>query len=155
MDYLTNLYNIDYQSKLQQLQQVGIRILRPLSPNKGKVLDFVKTNFSQQWADEVSTAFCTSPAHCFVAVKGNKIVGFAGYNCTAKGYFGPLGVVRSVRSKGIGSELLYQCLMSMKSQGYGYAIIGSVNDKAVTLYQRVCNAQPIAGSDKSLYDDLI
>ncbi|PYG84319.1 acetyltransferase (GNAT) family protein [Ruminiclostridium sufflavum DSM 19573] len=86
---------------------------------------------------------------CFISVIDNGIVGFACYDCTGSGYFGPLGVANSERGKGVGTELLYACLDAMKNTGYGYAIIGWVDDTAKGFYEKTALAAYIDNSDPS------
>ncbi|MCS0787578.1 hypothetical protein NX021_05290 [Cytobacillus firmus] len=52
--------------------------------------------------------------------------GFAAFDVyrNRKGYFGPMGVVKTSRIKGAGNALLHHCLRDMKEIGYEYAIIG-------------------------------
>ncbi len=53
-----------------------------------------------------------------------EILGFACYNTTAKNFFGPTHVLKSMRGKGIGKALLIASLEALKAEGYAYAIIG-------------------------------
>ena len=64
------------------------------------------------------------PISCFVAVQNQQIIGFACYDATALGFFGPTGVIEESRGKGVGKALLLACMLDMKLKGYGYAIIG-------------------------------
>lgn len=88
----------------------------------------------------------------FVAVAEKKIIGFACYNSSGKGYFGPFGVSSDYRGKGVGTELFYACLDGMKNEGYGYAVVGWV-DSAAEFYKRAADAVYIPNTepDKTLY----
>lgn len=90
---------------------------------------------------------------CIISVIDHKIVGFACFDCTGKGYFGPFGVAKAYRGKGIGTEILYESFDKMKAYGYGYAIIGWVDGTACEFYKKVANAWYIPDStpSKTLY----
>ncbi|WP_412889664.1 GNAT family N-acetyltransferase [Bacillus sp. 1P06AnD] len=58
-----------------------------------------------------------NPSTVFIARgEDNRIVGFAAYDSylSRKGYFGPMGVAKHARVKGLGRVLLLQCLRDMK-----------------------------------------
>ncbi len=153
---LVRLYDLpDSREIYSKLESEGIRIIRPLTPNKSKVLDWITHNFDSDWADEVSTAFSRSPVSCFIAydVNERKILGFAAYECTYRDFFGPTGVAIDQRGKGIGKALFLRCLEAMRDEGYAYAIVGSVGP--VNFYEKTVSAIMIEGSDPSIYKDLI
>lgn len=79
-DMLVRLYDLPETSSFyKKLEEKGIKILRPMTPNKSKVLNWITENFDGDWADEVSTAFSHAPVSCFIAYDTNerKILGFA------------------------------------------------------------------------------
>ena len=141
MDMLVNLYRLPERTDLQ-----GVRIRRVLAPDVLRVLAFVEKNFSAGWCAESRCALYAQPARCFIAEKDGECVGFACYDATAKGYFGPIGVDGSLRGSGIGRQLLLACLYAMKEEGYGYAAIGWC-DHAAPFYAHAVGAVPIEGSD--------
>ncbi len=63
-----------------------------------------------------------------MAIKEEAFIGFACYDATALGFFGPIGVDPSQRGNGTGKALLLACLLDMKLKGYGYAVVGAVKD---------------------------
>lgn len=67
----------------------NIRIFRPLPPDRTAVVDFVRRTFGEKWASECETAFFGFPVRMWIAADGGKVVGFACYDCTARGFFGP------------------------------------------------------------------
>jgi predicted N-acetyltransferase YhbS len=91
----------------------------------------------------------------WIAVDGKQIVGFACYDCTMRGFFGPIGVDESYRGQGVGRALLLHCLNSMREMGYGYAVIGSVSPNRYNFYHNACGAQEIVDSGLSIYKDLL
>jgi len=147
-DMIVNLYLRD-RWRLQN--QFGTRIAFPSDTER--VLDFVRAEFPDEkgWLMEIEHAL--HEGKCAISVIDYKIVGFACYDCTGKGYFGPFGVAKSHRGKGIGTELLYECFDNMQCMGYGYAIIGWVGETAKGFYEKVANAWCIPNSEpnRTLY----
>lgn len=147
-DLLVDLYTVDFKEK-----NIDVEIKRALSPNSDKIIDFVGKNFNLSWASEIKGALYKTHPTCYIAVIDKQIVGFACYDATAKGFFGPTGVLEEHRQKGIGTALLMHCLEAMLYDGYSYAIIGAVRG-ALDFYKRKCNAIPIENS-KNVYKRLI
>lgn len=123
-------------------------IKRVLSPNSDKVLKFIEEKFSAGWVSEAKAGLYQNHPTCFIAVDEGKIIGFACYDSTAKAYFGPTGVDQDYRGQGVGKALLLKCLVSMKHDGYGYAIIGGVEPKNWVFYEKASGAIPIDNSKK-------
>ncbi|MDF2821383.1 MAG: family N-acetyltransferase [Clostridiales bacterium] len=154
-DMLVKLYNQKEESKLiSDLNEKGISLKKVLSPDRTKVLEFIKDNFNDNWVNECKAAFMNNPISCYVAVKDKKVIGFACYDATAKNYFGPTGVLESERGKGIGKALLNKCLLSMWENGYGYAIIGWTNE-AIDFYKKTVQATVIENSSPGIYKRMI
>ena len=156
---LVKLYSREYTSSREKLLANGITVKRAYIGDKHIILDFVK-NFSNNnpyWVNETEYALFNDPSSCFVAVKDKEIIGFACYNATAKGFFGPLGVNKAFRNQGVGKELLMRCLYSMKESGYAYAIIGWIDGNAVDFYKRTVSAVIIDDSppNKSIYKNSV
>jgi len=153
-DLLVKLYNVEDNGEAQSLARQGIRICRPMALDKARVLQFVKENFYDGWMHECEYAFTAHPITCFVAIYEKKVVGFACYDVTRRGIFGPIGVLDSMRGKGVGTALLKKCMLAMKEEGYGYAVIGWV-DEALEFYRRTVGAEVIADSFPGVYKDMI
>lgn len=153
-DMLVNLYNID-ENKISQdkedLIKTKVFIKRAMYIDKMKILKFVVANFPN-WISECELALINNC--CFIAAKNSEILGFACFNTTANGYFGPIGVAQEDRHLGIGKSLAGCCLLSMKEMNFGYAIIGWVED-AVDFYERSFNAITIPDSHPGIYSRMI
>ena len=117
------------------------------------VRNFVAENFSPTWADEISVGFARQPISVFVATIDRELAGFAGYECTRRGFFGPTGVVNAARGKGIGKALLLASLEALREMGYVYAIIGAAGP--VRFYQKTVGAIIIPDSEPGIYTDLL
>ena len=149
-DMLVKLYELadDWQFVAEQ-KRLGVTVRKPIGPEKHLLVQWVTDNFGVAWTGETDVAFGNSPRTCFVAVNNQTIVGFACYDATALGFFGPVGVNRPHRRKGTGTALLMACLLDMKLKGYGYAVVGAVKD--TDFYKHAVGAQKIPGSMPGLY----
>ncbi len=154
-DLLVNLYDMGMQGSWRDAQKDGVRILRALSPDKGKILEFVGTHYEDGWVNECAHAFTHTPITCFVAVKDKEILGFSCYDATAKGYFGPIGMHTQKKGVGLGRALLYRTLEAMREDGYGYAVIGWTGD-AQGFYENTLKVFEIPDSEpaNTLYQTL-
>ena len=153
VDMLVNLYGpglANQHSFLEKLEKEGIAIKRALPLDKTAILQYVQKNFTASWVHECEAALFNKPVSCFIAVQDRQIIGFACYEATAKGYFGPTGVSGSLRGKGIGAALTRQSLLAMKEEGYGYAVIGWV-DEVVEFYRKSVGAIVIPDTFPALY----
>lgn len=139
-DLIVNLYEKDYLKNTNvKLKNDEIKIKRLLSPNSDKLVEFVKTNFTDGWASEVKAGAYKEHPTCFIAEHNGEIIGFACYDATAKGYFGPTGVSPKYRGYNVGQMLLLTTLEAMKEAGYGYAVIGSVGESVQGFYAKYVN----------------
>jgi ribosomal protein S18 acetylase RimI-like enzyme len=127
----------------------GYEVRRAAAYDKSVVLDWIGRNFSTQWASEADATFSRQPVSCFIALYQERIVGFACYEATCRGYFGPGGVLEAHRGRGLGTVLLVECLRSMRDMGYAYAIIGGVGPKE--FYIRAVGAIEIPDSTPGIY----
>ena len=154
-DMLVRLLDLPDISKKEKelLELENIVFRRPIPPEKSIVIDWVKKNFSINWANETESAFGSLPVNCFVAQRGQTVLGFACFESTAKNFFGPTGVIEDERGKEIGKILLVKSLMALREMGYAYAIIGGVGP--IPYYEKAVNAHVIADSEKSIYQNLL
>ena len=88
-DLLVKLYELnDEWSFLTEQEKLGIIIRKPIGPEKNVVVNWVKEKFGDGWAGETDMALANRPISCFVAIKGQTLLGFACYDATALGFFG-------------------------------------------------------------------
>ncbi len=154
-DLLVKLYDLEDEIEgIDKLKDDNIRIVRALALDKSKIIDFIVDEFEINWANEFEQALFNDPTSCFIAIKDKEIVGFACYDTTGKGFFGPTGVSSKVRGKGVGKFLLLKCLLDMREIGYGYAVIGGASD-AIEFYSKVAGATIIPDSHPGIYSRMI
>jgi GNAT superfamily N-acetyltransferase len=151
-DLLVNLLKLPAQESLvSNLQKQGIVVRRAQAHELTRVREFVEENFSRAWADETSVGFSNKPLTVFIATFAGGIVGFAAYECTRRGFFGPTGVVESAQRRGIGRALLLECLRGLQQLGYVYGIIGGAGP--VEFYEKAVGATIIEDSEPGIYTD--
>src|SRR6267378_5773775 len=121
-DMLVNLLKLP---SLDRLNDEGVNIRRAQPFEITPVREFIKENFSVAWADEISVGFANKPVSVVIATRAAKVIGFAGYECTRRDFFGPTGVIESERGRGIGKALLISALWGLRELGYVYGVIGS------------------------------
>lgn len=154
MDLLVNLYSRRMAEFATRVADCEATIRPALPPELHFVQDWVRRNFSEYWVSELTIAMAHQPPGCLIAIIDGEIVGFACYDATARGFFGPTGVAENQRGKGIGAALLYHALAAMKAQGYAYAVIGGVGP--VDFYAKAVGAVPIAAEKgEDIYQGLL
>ena len=153
-DMLVKLYELPPLEPVRAAMGAqGVVIRRGLAPEKHHVLDWITRHFSPFWASEADVAFSNAPVSCLIATQGGCLRGFACYDATCLDFFGPTGVAKEHRGKGIGAALLLEALHAMRGAGYGYAIIGGAGP--ADFYEKICGAQTIPGSKPGIYEGML
>lgn len=152
-DLLVRLYDLpDFDSEAK-VREAGIVVRRALPPEADLVLDWIGRHFWPGWVAEAKLGLAQQPPTLYVAVKDNTLLGFACYDTTAKGFFGPTGVDEAARGQGIGEALLIATLRGMREAGYAYAVIGDPGP--VAFYQRRLDAMEIPKSKPGIYAGML
>lgn len=152
-DLLVSLYS-EKLTELENKTSSARANIRPvLAPEMQLVVDWVRDNFSANWASEAAVAITRQPSACLIAITNGTLVGFACYDTTARGFFGPTGVHEDSRGQGIGLALLSASLQAMKNSGYAYAIIGDAGP--VDFYAEAAGATVIPAPDKGIYEGML
>jgi predicted N-acetyltransferase YhbS len=149
-DLLVNLLKLPAPQLLAD-ESITIRRAQPFEITP--VRQFIEENFSVAWADEISVGFANKPVTVFIATREGRVIGFAGYECTRKAFFGPTGVNESERGRGIGKALLMASLWGLRELGYVYGIIGAAGP--VEFYRDTVGAIVIPESEPGIYTDLL
>lgn len=154
-DMLVRLMELPDTSELEKrlLEKEKIVFRRAIAPEKHLISEWVLDQFGSYWKSEVEVAFSRQPVSCWIAQRGNELLGFACYECTARNFFGPTGTKESERGKGIGKVLLIKSLESLREMGYAYAIIGGVGP--AEFYEKAVGAKIIESSEVSIYQHLL
>jgi GNAT superfamily N-acetyltransferase len=118
---------------------------------KHNVVGWVREHFGAAWASECDVAFANRPISCHIATQAGAMLGFACYDSTARGFFGPIGVEETMRGRGIGRALLLSGLDAMAAAGYAYAVVGGV--ESPEFYAKTVGAIEIPGSTPGIYRD--
>lgn len=145
-DLLVKLYDITNYKDIP-----GVVFHRPLPHEAPTVLKFIESHFGKAWSSEAAVAFSNKPVSIFLAVnkESGKPEGFCCYECTSRGFLGPVGVTENVRGRGVGRQIVLRCLHSMREMGYGYAVIG--NAGSIEFFRKTCGAILIQDSDPGIY----
>jgi predicted N-acetyltransferase YhbS len=152
-DMLARLYDLPAtEPYLERIAGESIEVRRAEPWDRKRLWRFVSGAFGELWAVEADRAFNRSPITAYVAQKDGELVGFAAYECTRRGFFGPTGVREDLRGKGLGATLTLRCLESMWEMGYAYAVIGGVGPAG--FYEKLCGAFVIPGSEVGVYASL-
>jgi len=154
IDMLVRLYDLPDSAELyEKVKSCGVTLRRARAFEKHTVAAFAKEHFSAKWVSEVEVALARQPITCFIATRDKKILGFACYDTTMRGFFGPTGVSEEARGLGLGKALLFKALEGIRDLGHAYAIIGGVGPRE--FYEKACGAIEIPGSDPGTYTDLL
>ncbi len=147
-DLLVPLYNLP-----DLIEQEGLWVGKPLPHQSPRVLSFIEKHFSNGWKAEASTAFGSLPPTIVVAVEvsSGRLAGFCCWDCTAKGFLGPIGVHEDFRGMNAGRAVVISSLYSMREAGYGYAVIGDAGP--VDFFRKICDARIIEGSSPGIYNN--
>jgi ribosomal protein S18 acetylase RimI-like enzyme len=165
VDMLVRLYALpENASHEDDLKAAGIIIRRAHPAETEVIASWVDINFQAKWAAEVRGSLEHRPTTCFIAVElqpvtnldddpynqpTERLIGFACYDITAKGMFGPEGVHPDYRGRGIGKALLLAGLRAMAVDGYAYAIIGWAGPTA--FYEKTVGAVLIENSEPGIF----
>ena len=115
---------------------------RPSHADAVRVLSFVEREFGRIWRFEAAKAFEREVPPAFITEERGEITGFAVHDVNNRGlgFFGPTGVSKSMRGKGVGCRLLMSSLADMRRMGYARAVIPWTD--AREFYRKSCGAVP-------------
>jgi len=143
-------------------QDIDVRQAAPYE--KRIVAKLVRAHFTENWAAECEAGIEQRPVCCYIAVEKSqahttsdnpysmppeKLVGFACFDVTTRGMFGPTGVQEDYRGRDIGTALLLACLHAMAARRYAYAVIGWAGP--TEFYAKTVGATIIEGSEPGIY----
>ena len=115
---------------------------RPSHEESDRVLAFVEKHFGRIWRFEATKAFETDVPQIFVTEEAGGITGFAVHDVNNRGlgFFGPTGVAKEMRGRGLGCRLLLASLADLRRLGYRRAVIPWTD--AIEFYRKCSGAEP-------------
>jgi mycothiol synthase len=131
------------QADLRRLTTVAAdAVRRATSADRENALAFVEREFGRIWRFETTPAFDADPPNAFIATVDNALAGFAVHESNNRGLgtFGPTGVARPLRGRGLGRDLLLASLADLHRLGYDQAVIPWTD--AFEFYGKSCGAKP-------------
>ena len=123
----------------------GARPPLPLRTETGstqRVLAFIEKEFGKIWRFEASRALENTPPTLFHIEIDGEIAGFSAHEANNRGLasFGPTGVARKMRNRGLGRHLLLSSLADLHRLGYTRVTIPWTD--ALDFYRKSCGAEP-------------
>ncbi len=153
-DMLVKLYDLPEKAQaLKKINDQGVTVRRAAVLEKLQVVEWIAACFEPAWAAEAEITFARQPVSCFLALRGEQILGFACHEATCRNFFGPTGVADIARGLGIGRALLLEALWDQRNQGYAYSIIAGVGP--AKFYEDSVGAVSIDGSDPGIFKGLL
>ncbi len=115
---------------------------RPAHAEATRVLDFIEREFGRIWRFEAARGFETDVPQLFITEDANEITGFAAHDVNNRGlgFFGPTGVAKAMRGRGLGCALLRASLADLHAHGYARAVIPWTD--AFDFYRKCSGAEP-------------
>lgn len=109
--------------------------------DRERVLDFIEENFGPIWRFEAAKAFDRDVPPLFITEENGAITGFAAHDVNNRGlgFFGPTGVAKSMRGRGLGCELLRASLADLGRLGFARAVIPWTD--ALDFYRKCSGAE--------------
>ena len=160
-DMLVKLYKLpELQPALDALKLLNVFVRPARIGEDHEIAPWISRHFSSGWSYGIRYAIERDPCSTFIAVEkqfadperknlyeqpNEQLVGFACYDVSNRGVFGPIGVQPSHQGRGIGRALLLTALHAMWSENYAYAVVGWAGP--VAWYERIVSAEVIPNSE--------
>ena len=118
----------------------GVGVLRALREERERILAFIEKEFGRIWRFEAGRAFENDPPTMVYAEVDGEVAGFAAHEANNRGlgFFGPTGVARAHRGRGLGARLLHASLADLRRLGYERVVIPWTD--AIDFYRKACRA---------------
>jgi hypothetical protein len=99
-DMLAKRYDLpDDWSFLAEQAAQGVTLRKPIGPERRLVAGPVRAQFGEAWAREAEQGFGNRPISVLIPIQNGEAIGFACYDATELGFFGPIGVVEAHRGR--------------------------------------------------------
>lgn len=115
---------------------------RATQDERERVLTFIEREFGRIWRFEAARAFERDLPTIFITEEEGAVTGFAAHDANNRGlgFFGPTGVARAMRGRGLGCALLRDSLADLRRLGHIRAVIPWTD--ALGFYRKCCGAEP-------------
>lgn len=127
VDYEIDLLDFYVPTRIITLDKGDVTTRRAEQSDRMRVIEWVEKEFSIFWRVEADRAFNYEKPKIWIAEQGNRVIGFSVYSAFEPSWFGPIGVDPDVRTKGIGSVLLFNSLKDMREEGQRIAVVPWTN----------------------------
>jgi GNAT superfamily N-acetyltransferase len=135
-------WNLDVETRaVPAAENSAAGTRRPPHSEAERVLTFIEREFGRIWRFEASKSFEDEIPRMFISEEGGEVNGFAVHDVNNRGlgFFGPTGVVKSMRGRGLGCALLRASLGDLRRLGYERAVIPWT--EAVGFYRKCSGAE--------------
>lgn len=121
MEVNLGLAPLDTQVEEDQLSRRGIEVRRAVPDDVGRLQGALVHTWGPEWTAESTSALRHSRAGVYVALQGERCVGFCAYGVNRSHEVGPMGTEPDMRKGGIGGVLLKRCLTAQRDLGLATA----------------------------------
>jgi len=120
--------------------EIPPNVQRVSDQSRERVLGFIRSEFGAIWRFETSRAFVNDPPTLFFVEHDGKVAGFAAHDANNRnlGFFGPAGVAKSLRGRGLGRQLLLASLADLRRLGHDRVVIPWTD--SIDFYRKACGA---------------
>lgn len=110
--------------------------------DRDRILSFIEREFGRIWRFEAAKAFDADEPTLFITEERGELTGFAAHDVNNRGlgFFGPTGVTKAMRGRGLGCALLLASLADLRRLGYARAVIPWTD--ALAFYRKCSAAEP-------------
>ena len=108
---------LDTRAAEDRLASQGIGVRRADGDDDGPLQESLGATWEPDWIAEIVTSLRSSEAGLYVAVQGDRYVGFCCYGVNRVHEVGPIGTHPDMRRAGIGGVLLKRCLAEQRDRG--------------------------------------
>jgi mycothiol synthase len=113
---LTNV-PLDTDGDETRLAAEGIQVRRASADDDGPMQQSLSSTWQAGWVAEITAILRSSEAGLYVAVRGDRYIGFCGYGLNRIHEVGPVGTHPDLRRLGIGAVLIKRCLAEQRGRG--------------------------------------
>ncbi|HEY8317713.1 MAG TPA: GNAT family N-acetyltransferase [Amnibacterium sp.] len=124
-----------------RLAAAGILVRRGRREDGTALRAHAERLWSEVWVRETAVALRREPAPIFLALRDDRVVGFAAHGIHRPSLYGPIATDPAEQGNGIGAVLSALCLDDMAARGVRTAQIGWVAEAAIPFYSRTAGAR--------------